>query len=64
MAYQDGLTGLANRLAFNNFLEQQIQDAHEFILFYIDMDKFKQMNDTYGHHTGDIVLKTIATEFQ
>jgi diguanylate cyclase (GGDEF)-like protein len=61
-ARTDALTGLPNRRAFLDMLEEQLVDAKEapFALALIDLDHFKRVNDTYGHDTGDMVLKRIA----
>ncbi len=61
-ARTDALTGLPNRRAFLDVLEDQLAHAHEapFALALIDLDHFKRVNDTYGHDTGDVVLKKIA----
>jgi len=64
MALLDGLTQLANR----NYMEKELQVRFEeykrfnipFGIFYIDIDNFKQFNDTYGHNIGDKVLKFVA----
>ena len=63
-AYTDSLTGLFNRLHFNYLLDSEIEkikryNGHLSIIFF-DIDRFKQINDTHGHPTGDIVLKEIA----
>jgi diguanylate cyclase (GGDEF)-like protein len=63
-AWHDPLTGCLNRRAFNNQLEHDIAvtqryDSNLSIIFF-DIDHFKQINDTYGHHVGDIVLKEIV----
>jgi len=63
-AYRDPLTGVNNRAALDNALKQEINLAkrHENPLSIVmfDIDKFKRINDTYGHITGDAVLKRIA----
>jgi len=63
-ATHDALTNLANRELFKDRLEQSIyrvQKLNEkFALFFIDIDNFKQINDTLGHHCGDEVIKIIA----
>ncbi|WP_375057173.1 diguanylate cyclase domain-containing protein [Zobellella sp. DQSA1] len=63
-ATHDGLTGLANRGLFERRLRQAVEQAHrrnnEFVLLYLDCNKFKQINDTYGHAAGDLVLMTVA----
>jgi diguanylate cyclase (GGDEF)-like protein/PAS domain S-box-containing protein len=63
-SHHDALTGLPNRLFFNQTFKQTLARAershHSFALFFIDINKFKEVNDTYGHECGDILLKTIA----
>ena len=63
-AEKDGLTGLYRQDVFLQALEQQIVHAHgtgrEFGLLLIDIDFFKQVNDSHGHRTGDHVLSTLA----
>ena len=58
-ALTDGLTGLANRRSFDNEAESVNQQPNAHIAI-IDIDNFKLINDTWGHRTGDMVLKTIA----
>ncbi|MFC3116006.1 diguanylate cyclase domain-containing protein [Cellvibrio fontiphilus] len=64
LAYHDPLTGLNNQRYMNTLFEQALILAlrpHQLLaLFYIDLDNFKPINDTAGHHMGDEVLKTIA----
>jgi len=62
----DELTGLANRRSFAESYEQRFlqQDAGVISLVLVDADRFKQVNDTYGHAAGDEVLSAIATELQ
>ncbi len=66
-AHFDYLTGLPNRALFMDRLEQTIKDAkrnqEKFALFFMDLDHFKQINDTYGHATGDKVLQAITQRF-
>ena len=63
-ALHDALTGLPNRVLFNDRLEHGIEQAkrHGWTLavMFMDLDKFKAINDTYGHDAGDAVLLTIA----
>ena len=60
IASYDMLTGIFNRRKFFE-LSQAVFDAHtQICTIMIDIDRFKQINDTYGHHNGDIVLKMIA----
>ena len=60
----DPLTGLHNRRYFNEMLEYEVgrsgRHKHEFTVLMLDMDDFKDVNDTYGHPCGDAVLKQIA----
>ena len=63
-AYFDSLTGVANRKMFGLRLEQAMQQAKQensqFALLYVDMDGFKQVNDTLGHASGDELLHEVA----
>ncbi|MDD5400291.1 MAG: diguanylate cyclase [Sulfurimonas sp.] len=63
-SYTDSLTGLYNRRYFNLIYEREIRRAkrtHSYITFMmLDIDYFKQYNDTYGHIEGDIALKSVA----
>ncbi len=56
----DELTGLANRRRFTAALRQRLTEGHPTALFIIDLDRFKQINDSLGHTAGDTVL-TITT---
>jgi diguanylate cyclase (GGDEF)-like protein/PAS domain S-box-containing protein len=62
-AMHDPLTGLANRLHFEETLQTAIHSAGagEIALLYIDLDGFKLVNDTLGHRAGDLVLKEVAS---
>jgi diguanylate cyclase (GGDEF)-like protein/PAS domain S-box-containing protein len=68
MAHHDGLTGLPNRLLFNDRLNQALtlarRDASGFALLYLDLDKFKPVNDTLGHAVGDELLKSAAARIR
>ncbi len=63
-AHHDILTGLANRTQFNHYAETEIPNIslnnQSYMLMLIDLDYFKEVNDTYGHTTGDVVLKQVA----
>lgn len=63
-AYRDPLTGLSNRRHIEMAVEHAVEEAEEFGtkagLFIIDIDHFKEVNDRFGHSTGDDLLKTIA----
>jgi diguanylate cyclase (GGDEF)-like protein len=60
MAHQDPLTGLANRRAFDAALTAALAGATPFAILMVDVDRFKQINDTFGHTTGDRVLRELA----
>jgi diguanylate cyclase (GGDEF)-like protein len=64
MSQTDGLTGLDNRRHLNERIEEMFQHAERlnepFSLVMCDLDKFKSVNDTYGHQAGDEVLKQLA----
>jgi diguanylate cyclase (GGDEF)-like protein len=65
LAYHDHLTGLLNRAAFAEHLDIALEDALDgdfnFAVVAIDLDRFKDINDSYGHMVGDHVLKALAT---
>lgn len=67
-ALHDDLTKLANRTLFTDRLEQAIRAAHRedktLAVFYLDLNRFKEINDTQGHHAGDQVLRTFAARLQ
>jgi len=58
LAYQDELTGLASRRAFNDAL---LRLKHPYAIATVDIDHFKRINDTFGHDTGDQVLRSVAS---
>lgn len=64
-AHHDTLTGLPNRLLLKDRMEQMLAAAERLgqqsAVLCMDLDRFKQINDTYGHHVGDICLKRVAT---
>lgn len=63
-AHYDPLTGAHNRLSFDERLSHDLMLAKRnnslLALLYLDLDKFKPINDTYGHQVGDIVLQTVT----
>jgi diguanylate cyclase (GGDEF)-like protein len=67
LAQHDHLTGLANRRFFQDKLEAALEHARrsetQVALLVVDLDQFKQVNDTLGHHVGDQVLKRVADMF-
>lgn len=60
----DALTGLANRRAFELELQEKIRNREDFCVLYVDLDKFKEINDTHGHEAGDAVLVETARRLQ
>lgn len=62
LALHDSLSGLANRLQFNRVLESSVKTlpGKPFAVIHCDLDKFKAVNDTYGHAAGDKVITTMA----
>jgi diguanylate cyclase (GGDEF)-like protein len=68
MATHDTLTGLPNRLMFNQLLNQAIRSAQrhkrQLAVFFIDLDRFKTINDSLGHEAGDRMLKEMARRFK
>ncbi|HUX44617.1 MAG TPA: GGDEF domain-containing protein [Terracidiphilus sp.] len=60
----DQLTDMYNRFTLDRLLEEQIAKAQEnssvFGLIYVDLDEFKQVNDLYGHHVGDLYLQEVS----
>jgi diguanylate cyclase (GGDEF)-like protein len=64
LAYYDEVTQLPNRVFFLTFLAKTIalakRNARNFAILFLDLDGFKGINDTYGHHAGDLLLKEIS----
>ena len=65
-ALYDGLTGIYNRAVFNDRIVKEVEKAKRekkpLSFLIMDIDHFKKINDTYGHQTGDMVLKILATQ--
>ncbi len=68
LAYSDELTGLASRVYFHTHLEDVIKASHRrserFALLFLDLDGFKDVNDSLGHDVGDMLLKIVAKRLQ
>lgn len=68
MAFHDGLTGLANRQLFEETLELALERARRdrsvVAVLFLDLDNFKQVNDTLGHHAGDRLLMEVAQQLR
>ncbi len=60
LANTDALTGLFNKRYFEKMMEIRDENKKPYALFYMDLDLFKPVNDTYGHEMGDKVLKEVA----
>ncbi|MCC2615334.1 bifunctional diguanylate cyclase/phosphodiesterase [Aestuariibacter halophilus] len=67
-AYHDELTRLPNRALFNQLLKHQISQCQRnksrFALMFLDLDRFKWVNDTFGHDAGDLLLSTLAERLE
>ncbi|MEK7418454.1 MAG: diguanylate cyclase, partial [Pseudomonadota bacterium] len=67
-ASRDSLTGLANRLHFEQRLQQALDNAAEtgqkLAVLFLDNDRFKQVNDAYGHAVGDVLLKAVGARLR
>lgn len=68
MGLTDGLTGVQNRRYFEHRCQVEISQArrykHPLACMFLDIDKFKRINDTHGHQTGDEVLRSVASVIQ
>lgn len=64
MAHHDALTDLPNRTLFNDRFDTALKRAHRdgehLALLYLDLDEFKNINDTFGHKVGDLLLREVA----
>jgi len=67
-ALHDGLTDLPNRMLFRDRVTQAIaaadRDGHAVAIMIMDLDRFKEINDTLGHHNGDLVLRQVGPRIQ
>lgn len=68
LAHFDSLTSLPNRVYFNEILEKTLKSAiksnKKLAILFIDLDRFKTINDALGHHIGDLVLKEVSSRIQ
>ncbi|MEH7125246.1 EAL domain-containing protein [Bacillus sp. JJ1532] len=68
LAHNDSLTGVANRYSLNKRLEDLIYTAEKYnqllAVLFLDLDRFKQINDTLGHNYGDMLLKKVSTRLK
>ncbi len=64
LSYKDALTGCYNRLYLHQVIEPNIDRQLSMTTIMIDVDHFKSINDTYGHQTGDFVIKDLAEAIQ
>lgn len=68
LAYHDGLTGLPNRMELNKLLPHTLAQAQRYnhcaAVIFLDLDGFKQVNDSLGHDAGDLLLQQVAKRLQ
>ncbi|GGC81678.1 EAL domain-containing protein [Undibacterium terreum] len=68
LAHYDDLTGLPNRFLYHQHLAKSLAHAErnrsQLAVFFVDLDRFKNINDTFGHDEGDAVLRNIARRFK
>jgi diguanylate cyclase len=68
LAFHDYLTGLPNRLCFEGALQlalaRSVHDHARLVILYLDLDRFKQVNDTLGHQVGDLLLVAVAARMR
>jgi diguanylate cyclase (GGDEF)-like protein len=63
-ARTDDLTGVANRRALMVDLDRALREGGDLSLLVVDLDRFKEVNDRYGHATGDALLRTAAARLR
>ncbi|WP_179295372.1 GGDEF domain-containing protein [Bacillus sp. FJAT-45350] len=64
LAYHDSLTSLPNREKFKMELTNSLENDRTCAIIFFDLDHFKQVNDTLGHHAGDLLLKEVAKRIE
>jgi diguanylate cyclase (GGDEF)-like protein len=64
IAYHDPLTGLPNRVAFQERLEKAVAESHALGVLFVDLDDFKLINDSFGHQAGDELLAAVAARLR
>ena len=64
LAYYDVLTGIKNRASLVDILEKRVNEEQAFYLLQLGLDRFKIINDSYGHKTGDNLLKKISSRIE
>jgi diguanylate cyclase (GGDEF)-like protein/PAS domain S-box-containing protein len=68
LAFHDNLTGLPNRQTFQDLILVELAHAKRYnyitAIMFLDLDRFKEVNDTHGHDVGDVVLKSVAKKLQ
>lgn len=64
LALRDALTGLPNRLHLERRMQWRIENRQPFCAVFLDLNQFKQVNDRYGHSTGDLLLQQFSAELK
>lgn len=64
LAFKDRLTGFDNRTVFEKDITKLIDSNEPFILYYLDIDNFRNLNEIHGHHYGDLFLKEFSLRIQ
>lgn len=64
MSYADPLTGLDNFRSYTDCIDRLHRDRLPYVLFSLDMNGFKQVNDTFGHEAGDVVLRAVGSRIR